>query len=56
MRNNPAHWFEIYVKGVKRAQAFYESVLHAVRWMKLAKRVNAAFREICTNCGNGINA
>ncbi|SHM32565.1 hypothetical protein SAMN05216428_1284 [Nitrosospira sp. Nsp11] len=27
MKNNPVGWFEIYVQDMKRAKAFYESVL-----------------------------
>ncbi len=26
MKNNPFGWFEIYVQGMQRAKAFYESV------------------------------
>ncbi|MEW5757312.1 MAG: VOC family protein [Pseudomonadota bacterium] len=34
MKNNPVIWFEIYVQDMKRAKAFYESVLN-VRLTKL---------------------
>ena len=34
MQSNPVRWFEIYVKDMKRAKAFYESVL-AIKLDKL---------------------